>query len=195
MTVTNDARSLLDSILGYAKDEHAPTPPEDRPAKIGTVDPAFDPALAAAARVTFDGEATLTARAYPWLDEPPAAGSRVVLIPVGKSYVIAGPIGQLGAAPFRPFREAADVATIVALGVTLANGANAKANVVFPAGRFSQPPILSLVPSSARLNVAYESLTASGFTISADNRSGAGASGLITVHWTARQMTPTSGAG
>ena len=42
------------------------------------------------ARVTFDGEASLSSRAYPWLGTKPPASARVLLLPVGRGYVILG---------------------------------------------------------------------------------------------------------
>lgn len=89
MTSQGEAKSLLDSILGYGGNAHGMTAPEDRGPKIGTVDPAFD-GTTAGARITFDGESTMSVRSYPWLDAAPRPGSRVVLLPVGRSFVIAG---------------------------------------------------------------------------------------------------------
>jgi hypothetical protein len=41
-------------------------------------------------RVTFDGETTLSQKAYAFLDSPPRSGTRVLMLPIGATYVILG---------------------------------------------------------------------------------------------------------
>lgn len=61
-------------------------------ARFGTVDPAYDgfdyP------KVKFDGEVNTSQKRYKYLNIKPRAGERVVLEPVGGSYVITGPLGR-----------------------------------------------------------------------------------------------------
>lgn len=71
-------------------------------------------------------------------------------------------------------------------------------SVTFPSGRFSQPPIVSLVirnyVASSKAAV-HASLSSSGFTLSTYNvNTGANISG-VAVDWTAVQMTSSSAAG
>lgn len=94
MTASDRARGLLESIVGYGADDHGAPAPEDRPVKIGTVASDFDATTDSGARITFDGESTTSLRRYPWLGTAPKPGERVVLLPVGRSLVILGPIGQ-----------------------------------------------------------------------------------------------------
>jgi hypothetical protein len=79
------ASQLLEAV------EPPPAPPStDKPLKIGTIDPAFTSGLP---KVTFDGETTMSSKTYAYIGSRPAAGSRVVLAPVGTGYVILGAIG------------------------------------------------------------------------------------------------------
>ena len=85
------ARDFLEALTGYSD---APadgyTPSKDRPARIGTVDPAYSGT--GNAKVTFDGETVMGTRTYVPL-VPVLANDRVVLLPVGRSYVIVGDLG------------------------------------------------------------------------------------------------------
>lgn len=80
---------------------------------------------------------------------------------------------------------------------TLAANASQTLSVTFPAGRFSQPPIVSLQSYSTRytLQVTDGSVTTSGFTMIASNFSGAGASSASAFTWHAVQMSQSGGAG
>ena len=42
------------------------------------------------ARVLFDGETVLSQKSYHFLDNPPRANTRVVMFPIGPTYVIMG---------------------------------------------------------------------------------------------------------
>lgn len=96
---------------------------------------------------------------------------------------------QTGSQPF------AEAAGSLSMAQNLANGSNVTTSITFPQGRFTEPPIISL-SSNGIVYLFQGSVTASGFTLGVANRSGSalGAQGVI-VHWTAVQMTPTSGAG
>ena len=73
---------------------------QHRPVKFAKVDPAYNPfstypAAPPPARVTFEGESTLSAKAYALADGVvPMAGRRVWMVPAGNSYIIAGTIGS-----------------------------------------------------------------------------------------------------
>ena len=73
-------------------------------------------------------------------------------------------------------------------------GTGATLAVTFPAGRFTVPPIVNTSASSGRITAGFNSVTATGFTTSADNWS-AGPAPAPTIHWTAVQATATSAAG
>lgn len=67
----------------------------DRPVRLATVDSAY---ASGWPKVTFDGESTLSQKAYPHLDcYVPARGDRVVLVPVGTTYLIIGAVSSTGA--------------------------------------------------------------------------------------------------
>lgn len=88
--MSSDPLTILQSITGYVRQQQ--TGPENKPIKMGTIDPAYsgtgDP------KVTFYGESTLSGKNYPYLASSytPVAEDRVVMIPVGTTYLIVGSI-------------------------------------------------------------------------------------------------------
>ena len=58
--------------------------------RCGTIDPNYPGT--GPARVQFDGELTVSLKAYQYVGTPPLAGKRAFLVPVGNTYVILGPI-------------------------------------------------------------------------------------------------------
>jgi hypothetical protein len=90
MTGAAQARDFLQSVTGFGEDRSTTTPEETRPLRLGTIDPAYTSGLP---RITFDGETILSGRGYPWASPyRPVANDRVVLAPVGRSYLILGGI-------------------------------------------------------------------------------------------------------
>ena len=66
------------------------TPSGGRAARLGTVDAGY---TTGAPRVTLDGTATLSPDGFPRLTSyTPAASDRVLLLPIGNGYVIAGKV-------------------------------------------------------------------------------------------------------
>jgi hypothetical protein len=138
MTVgRQNAKALLGAIAGFAATPKSPQPaPQDKPIKLGTIDPSykgFGPA-----RVTFDGEISMSAKYYVNTAGPVAPSSRVWLAPVGKTYVIAGVIpsatatGFMAQIPMTPqngwmlysdaFEDFGQFGATVSNGAALANG-------------------------------------------------------------------------
>lgn len=96
MTVPSDARDFLDAVAGYSDpDAGERTPSQDQPVRIATVDPAY---MTGYPKVTFDGETTMGTRTYVPLVSV-FASDRVVMIPVGNTYVIAGVLGMGSSVP------------------------------------------------------------------------------------------------
>jgi hypothetical protein len=68
--------------------------------RIGTVDPSYDPFVGYPAacplpKITFDGEGTLSGRQYAILNGyVPAAGDRVLLVPVGNTFIVLGRVSS-----------------------------------------------------------------------------------------------------
>lgn len=82
-----DPLAFLESVAGHTQARY-PT----RTPRLGTVDPAYttgDP------KITFDGETSLSGKTYPYAGYTPQAGDRVVLLPVGNSWLIVGAVGVL----------------------------------------------------------------------------------------------------
>jgi hypothetical protein len=78
--------------------------------------------------------------------------------------------------------------------VTLSfSGAPASASVTFPAGRFTQPPVVTATLGVASLGISLSatSVTAAGCTIGGSSSY----TGSVPVQWVAVQMTSTSGTG
>jgi hypothetical protein len=90
-----EALSILDSIAGFAAAQ-ASGQSANRPWLIGTIDPAYVASSypGTQPKVTFDGESTLSGKTYKVLAPGywPTAGDRVVLAPVGTTYVIVGSV-------------------------------------------------------------------------------------------------------
>jgi hypothetical protein len=96
-----DALSFLQSVSGFVQSER--TSAADRPPRLATVDPAYNPTTfpGTLPRVTFDGEAVMSQKRYAVLGPTyvPSPSERVLLLAVGGTYVIVGPIN---ATPRRP---------------------------------------------------------------------------------------------
>ncbi|WP_433242490.1 hypothetical protein [Actinomadura nitritigenes] len=90
-----DALSFLQDLTGYAQAQAQPSS-ANRPIKLATIDPAYNPAgyrTGTLPKVTFDGESTLSGKLYPVLGTYwPKPGDRVALAPVGTTYMIIGPL-------------------------------------------------------------------------------------------------------
>lgn len=113
------AGQFLDAV------QSTPAPPStDRPLKIATVDPAFTTGLP---KVTFDGESDMSAKTYAYTCARPAAGSRVVLAPVGTGYVIIGELGTTSTVPDAVFDfvQTAAISATGAVSVTRVGSAAA----------------------------------------------------------------------
>lgn len=91
------ALSFLEAVSGFTVAGQNGS--QDRPVKFAKVDPAYDPfstwpSAPPPARVTFEGETTLSVKAYAIADGLiPIPNRRVWLVPAGNSYIIAGCIG------------------------------------------------------------------------------------------------------
>lgn len=89
--------AFLDAVAGYTRAQSSSS--ADRPIKLAKIDPAYDglpepyPLPVPAARVTFEGESTLSTKAYPVANGfVPVANQRVYLAPIGTSYLIIGAV-------------------------------------------------------------------------------------------------------
>lgn len=107
--MTMDPLSFLDSVASHAQARYPVRAP-----KLGTVDPAYttgDP------KITFDGESSLSGKTYPYAGYTPQAGDRVVLLPVGNSWLIIGAIGVLdGASLLTTLNGKTDKSTLTTKG-------------------------------------------------------------------------------
>ena len=66
------------------------TAPNSRGARLATIDPDY---ASGVPRVTFDGDSTLSAGGFPFIESyDPSPEDRVVMLPVGNSYVILGSV-------------------------------------------------------------------------------------------------------
>lgn len=96
-----DPVDFLESVAGYTAAQKQ-TSSADQPIRIGTIDPAYVAASfpGTQPKVTFDGESTLSGKAYKVLAPgyAPTAGDRVVLLPIGTTYAIVGAVTTAAAA-------------------------------------------------------------------------------------------------
>lgn len=80
-----DPLVFLNTVSGHTRARD-----RTRTNRMGTIDPAYTSGLP---RVQFDGEDEVSGKTYPHLASyTPSAGDRVVLLPVGHSYVILGEV-------------------------------------------------------------------------------------------------------
>lgn len=92
MSVTTSG--LLGDIAAFVAATAEPSS-ADKPVRLATVDPAY---ASGWPKVTFDGESTLSGKTYPHIDSySPAKNDRVVLVPVGTTYLIIGAVSSTGA--------------------------------------------------------------------------------------------------
>lgn len=82
----SSARSFLDAIQGADPDPAAKTPSANRPNRLAVVEEAYSSGLV---HVRFEGEEGVGTKGYASLGNyNPQPGDRVVMVPVGTSYVI-----------------------------------------------------------------------------------------------------------
>ena len=81
-----DPTEFFDAVTEY--DKSAGNDASKGHSRFATVDSAY--AGTGPARVMFDGEVTLTTKAYHFLNLAPQAGARVFMLPHANTYVIAG---------------------------------------------------------------------------------------------------------
>lgn len=85
--------AFLDAVAGYARAENASS--ATRPMRLATIDPAYVPSSfpGTLPRLTFDGESTLSVKRYPVMSGYlPRPSDRVVLAPVGTTYLVLGSV-------------------------------------------------------------------------------------------------------
>lgn len=89
--------SFLQDIMGFTQAQQ-PKSSADKPFKIATIDENYQASsfsIGTLPRVTFDGESTLSEKFYPVLGPYwPHPDDRVVLAPVGTTWIIIGPINR-----------------------------------------------------------------------------------------------------
>lgn len=86
--MTYDPTKFFDAIREY--DNSADNVESKGWNRCGTIDPNY--AGTGPARVQFDGELTVSQKAYQFVGVAPLAGKRAFLVPVGPTYVILGMI-------------------------------------------------------------------------------------------------------
>ena len=88
------ALNLLRDITAFVTATKQPSS-ADRPIRLAVVDAGY---AGGWPKVTFEGEATLSGKQYAHVDSyAPAAGDRVVMVPVGTTYLIVGAVSTSGA--------------------------------------------------------------------------------------------------
>jgi hypothetical protein len=97
--------AFLDAVSGYVRSSTDAS--SARPIRLAVVDPAYVtfgglyPSGTNPARVTFEGETTLSAKAYPVASGyMPQAGDRVYMVPIGNTYLIVGSVSNGAAQGF-----------------------------------------------------------------------------------------------
>lgn len=89
-----DALSFFQTVAGFTQSQTSQQS-ENKPFKLGTVDPAYVASTfpGTLPKVTFDGESTVSGKLYPVMSPYwPQPSDRVVLAPIGNTYLILGPV-------------------------------------------------------------------------------------------------------
>jgi hypothetical protein len=100
---TYEPRAFLDTLTGMTRNTVSSS--ADKPYLLATIDPSF--AIGSGnPKVTFDGETTMSGKTYAYISSYyPIPGDRVVLAPLGTSYVILGSVAGSPSSPDRFFVE------------------------------------------------------------------------------------------
>jgi hypothetical protein len=81
-----DPREFLDGVVAYA------APQNGRGNRMAVIDAAY---TTGNPKVTFEGDTTLSTQGFEYIRPyTPVAGARVVMLPIGHTYVIAGSVGS-----------------------------------------------------------------------------------------------------
>lgn len=131
------------------------------------------------------GDRVITAYRSGSIPAPTGASVRV-LVGSGVAEVVSSTGGGASGAAL-PFSMSAGTVTLSF------SGAPASVSVTFPAGRFTQPPVVTATLAVAGLGISLSatSVTAAGCTIGGSSSY----TGSVPVQWVAVQMTSTSGTG
>ena len=98
MSANDDARALLAAVGDFQDDPMGYRPAADRAPLLAAVDPAYTGT--GYPKVTIDGESALTTKTYPFLGSAPRPSSRVLMVPIGRGYLIlSGGIGVEAGTP------------------------------------------------------------------------------------------------
>lgn len=173
---------LLESIAGFTL-AHSERESPKRNIALATIDPAY---VSGNPKVTFDGEDTLSEKLYPHATSyTPRAGDRVVMLPIGSTFLISGSIAD---GTYSVPRIAAG-RVLVSMTTTLTPPWGGTANrgsatVTFPTGRFNAVPRISAVCDTTlpfHRNCGISSMSATGFTVTVDSTG----TGQVAVEWVA----------
>lgn len=133
--------------------------------------------------VRFDTDDTAV-EVYGSLSPQVTVGDRVLTVRVAR-YVWM--LGRRGGAPFA---IAAGTFIVPAVG----SGEVHSGTVTFPAGKFTQPPVLTSGQGQTRWGVSFHSVTETGFSYDVANWT-SGAAIAAPLRWIAVQMTPGGSSG
>lgn len=95
-----DPMTFLESVSGYQQDTK--TSSADRPIKLGVIPLTYNPSVGYPAppplpTVRFEGESVASVKTYPYVNGYiPSPGDRVVLVPIGHTYLIIGKTSNIG---------------------------------------------------------------------------------------------------
>lgn len=99
---TYEPRAFLETVAGLNRNTQM-NGSADKPYLLATIDPAFTIG-SGNPKVTFDGETTMSGKTYAYISSYyPIPGDRVVLAPLGTSYVILGSVAGSPSSPDRYF--------------------------------------------------------------------------------------------
>ncbi len=83
-----EPRTFLDTLTGYVQASRQTS--ADRPVRIAVIDPAYTSGWP---NVTFEGESVMSTKGYVYVESyVPVAADRVLMLPVGNSYMIVGAV-------------------------------------------------------------------------------------------------------
>lgn len=175
MADLSSATTFLESVAGYNQDIiKGVLGSAAMPNRLAVIDPSYvyTSYPTTLPKVTFEGEDTLSEKRYPVVgDYWPLASDRVLMVPVGNTYVILGTLNTPNAL-FAPAERGKRILTGTVDVTIPSNTSSATSTVSLPSGFYTTNPRVYLAWNASTgdsaypfFTVSFDLITSTGFTI------------------------------